>query len=84
MGSIGRSETSRAMLGATTDGTTVPKTTMSTSSPSRFVRWISSAAQRRPRSMAVCDLKTVPARTNGVRTPATTATRLPLPNVDMG
>ena len=34
----GMSETSRAMLGATTDGITVPKTSASTSFPLRFVR----------------------------------------------
>ena len=71
------SETSRAMFGASTDGTTVPYTIASTRSPSRLVRWISSATQRFPSSMAVMSLNAVPARANGVRTPATIATRRP-------
>src|SRR5581483_4618319 len=45
---------------------------------------MSSATHRLPSSIAVIDLKTVPALANGVRTPATMATRLPgAPNVGM-
>jgi hypothetical protein len=84
LGKIGRSDTSRAMFGATTDGTTVPKTSASTSLPSRLLRCISSATHSLPRSIALIDLKSVPARTNGVRTPATIATRRPFPKVGMG
>jgi hypothetical protein len=78
-GSVGIRETSRAMLGAITDGTTVPKTTPSTSFPSSSARWMSSATMSFPRSIAVIDLREVPDFTKGVRTPATIATRLPFP-----
>ena len=50
---------------------------------SRLVRWISSATQRLPSSIAEMYLSAVPARANGVRTPATIATRRPLPANDM-
>src|SRR5258708_22079301 len=40
-----------------------------------------SATHNLPRSMAEIDLKAVPAFANGVRTPATMATRRPFPNV---
>jgi hypothetical protein len=73
--SSGMSDTSRAMFGACTLWTTVPKTTASTSDPFRFVRCISSATQSRPSSMADRDLNRVPALANGVRTPVTMATR---------
>src|SRR5580704_7521817 len=45
---------------------------------------MSSATQRRPSSIADTDLKTVPAFANGVRTPATIATRRPLSYVGIG
>jgi hypothetical protein len=77
LGSIGISATSRAMFGAITDGTTVPYTTASTFFPSRFVRWMSSATANLPSSIAVKSFRAVPAFANGVRTPATTATRRP-------
>src|SRR5215207_2413680 len=82
-GSMGSSETSRAMFGAMTDGTTVPNTRASTSRPSSAVRWISSATHALPRSMAEMFLKAVPERANGVRTPETIATRRPLPKLAM-
>jgi hypothetical protein len=52
-GSMGRSDTSRAMFGAMTFGTTVPYTTASTSVPVRLARLSSSATQSFPSSMAV-------------------------------
>ncbi len=78
LGMIGNSDTSRAMLGATTDGTTVPYTTASTSLPSSSVRCSNSATHSFPSSIALRCLSAVPAFANGVRTPATTATRRPL------
>jgi hypothetical protein len=69
------------MFGATTEGITVPNTSISTSLPLRFVRWISSATQSLPSSIADMDLKAVPALVNGVLTPATIATRRPFPKV---
>src|SRR5579863_8139774 len=45
---------------------------------------MSSETQRRPSSIADTDLKTVPALANGVRTPATIATRRPLSYVGIG
>ena len=80
-GRSGSSETSRAMFGASTEGTTVPNTSDWTSFPSRFVRCSSSATHNLPRSMAEIDLNAVPAFAKGVRTPATMATRRPFPNV---
>ena len=77
LGSMGSSETSRAMFGATTEGTTVPYTIISTSLPSISLRWISSATQCLPSSIAVSFLSVVPDLANGVRTPATMATRRP-------
>ena len=65
------------MFGATTDGTTVPYTIISTSLPSISLRWISSATQCLPRSIDVKPLSVVPDLANGVRTPATMATRRP-------
>src|SRR6267378_562443 len=53
--------------------------TSSTSAPSRLVRSISSRAASRARSTARASLSTVPALQNGVRYPATTATRRPFP-----
>src|SRR5688500_7922724 len=73
------SETSRAMLGASTDGTTVPKTMPCTSFPSISARWMSSETMSFPSSIALMDLSTVPAFAKGVRTPATIATRRPFP-----
>jgi len=83
LGSIGSSETSRAMFGATTFGTTVPYTTPSTSLPSSPVRWSSSATASFPSSIAVKFLSCVPDLAKGVRTPATMATRRPLDGIDM-
>ena len=74
-GRCGISETSRAMFGAMTDGMTVPKTSASTCAPSSSERWMSSATTRRPRSIAETERSVVPARANGVRSPATMATR---------
>src|ERR1700683_4885433 len=45
---------------------------------------MSSATHRRPSSIADTDLNTVPALANGVRTPATIATRRPLSYVGIG
>src|ERR1044072_3606212 len=82
---IGSSETSRALFGATTYGTAVPYTIAATKSPSRFVRCTNSATHRFPSSIADMSLKAVPARANGVRTPAMIATRRPgAPSGDMG
>ena len=76
-GSIGISETSRAMFGASTDGTTVPKTSASTSSPSR----LGALNQLGDAPLAELDrgraLEHRARRANGVRTPATIATRRP-------
>src|ERR1051325_5644998 len=66
------------MFGTRADGTTCPKITSSTSWPSRFVRSSSSRVAYRPRSTARAFFNAVPALLNGVRTPATTATRRPL------
>ena len=55
----------------------------STSAPSSSVRCISSDTASLPNSMALNDRSTVPARANGVRTPATIATRRPFPKVGM-
>jgi hypothetical protein len=81
LGRCGMSDTSRAMLGASTDGTTVPKMRASTSSPERLVRCSSSATHSRPSSIAESDLSPVPDLANGVRTPATMATRRPMREV---
>ena len=79
LGSAGISATSRAMFGARTDGTTVPKTSASTSVPSSWVRAMSSDTTARPRSSALTVRSVVPERAKGVRSPATIATRRPLP-----
>ena len=84
LGRCGIRDTSRAMLGASTDGTTVPNTSRSTSVLSTPVRWMSSATTARPRSIADIALRTVPARANGVRRPATIATRRPLTDSGAG
>src|SRR5438270_1599555 len=78
LGSCGSRLTSRATFGTSGEGTTWPKMTSSTSVPSRFVRSISSRAAYRARSTARASFSDVPALVNGVRTPATTATRRPL------
>src|SRR5512146_107011 len=73
------------MFGATTEGTTVPYTIASTSRPSRLARCTSSATQSFPSSIALRLFRLVPARANGVRTPATMATRRPgVPSDVMG
>src|ERR1051325_11334901 len=76
-GNCGSRLTSRPMFGTRADGTTCPKITSSTSWPSRFVRSSSSRVAYRPRSTARAFFNAVPALLNGVRTPATTATRRP-------
>ena len=83
-GSIGMRAISRAMFGSITDGTTVPYTIASTVLPSTFARCKSSATASLPSSIAEKSLSTVPAFANGVRTPATIATRRPfVPSVAM-
>ena len=83
LGSDGLSAISRAMFGASTEGMTVPKTSMSISRPVRLVRAMSSQTTRRPRSSALTERSVVPERAKGVRRPATIATRRPFPYVDM-
>ena len=79
LGITGISATSRAMLGASTDGMTLPYTSRSMLAASRLVRWMSSPTAILPRSIALSDLSVVPARANGVRTPSMIATRRPFP-----
>src|SRR3989442_6629135 len=79
LGNWGRRLTSRATFGTSADGTTCPKITSSTSGPSKFVRSSSSRAAYRARSTARASFNTVPDLQNGVRHPATTATRRPFP-----
>jgi hypothetical protein len=76
-GSCGMSEISRAMLGSATFCTTVPNTTACTSAGSSSARASSSATQRWPSSVALRRESAEPARANGVRRPATMATRRP-------
>src|SRR3954463_14556625 len=76
-GSWGRRLTSRATLGVRTEGTTWLNTTSSTSRPSTSLRKSSSRAAWRARVTALTSRKRGPLLANGVRTPATTATRLP-------
>src|SRR6266850_6085837 len=70
--------TSRARLGARTDGMTCPMTTVSTQAGSASARSISSRTQMRARSTAERSRYTVEALAKGVRQPAITATRVPL------
>jgi hypothetical protein len=77
LGSCGMSEISRAMFGSAMLCTTVPYTTAWTSLGSISLRARSSATQPRPSSVAERRARALLALANGVRTPATTATRRP-------
>src|SRR6187431_516843 len=72
------STTSRARLGARTDGLAWPMTTVSTQAGSASERSISSRTQMRARATAERSRYTVEALAKGVRQPAITATRVPL------
>src|SRR2546427_755388 len=77
LGSPAARPTSRAMFGSCTDGITVPKTIWSMARTGISARCTSSATTCLPSSNAERSLKEVPALTNGVRRPATIATRRP-------
>src|SRR5260221_5768758 len=70
--------TSRARLGARTEGMTFPMTTVSTQAGSASARSISSRTQMRARSTAEMSRYTAEALARGGRQAAITATRVPL------
>ena len=74
-GSSVRSTTSRPMSEESCEGMTWPKMRASNSERARPLRATSSFTRTAPRSTAVRSLKSPPDLRNGVRSPATTATR---------
>ena len=77
LGRSGINAISRAMLGASTDGITVPNAMRSSAAGSRSDRCTNSLTAILPSSIALSALRVVPAFAKGVRTPAMIAMRLP-------